>query len=579
MSLWSRLRSGYRQRRLESRYKRAQADLRRSIDALPPKLRARADGFYNLSTGMGVEGRDVTIETVFTRSRVLDVEELDAMYHGNDLFRRVTDRLPTEAMRRGYTIAVLDQGTDKRRKAEVNSDASTAINGLHSDLKVPDRLLAGAIWGRLHGGAIVVMGIDDKQETDKPVNEKAIQGIRYLDVVQRPQVTIHSWYSDRKLPSFGQPEVYKVIPLAKGRGGRIEPYLVHESRCVVFGGARTSEQFKVENQGFDHSVLQAPWDVLKANGTIWQFAALMLQVNGVGVLKVSQLAQQMSNTTGATDLQSRIEEINFTSSVMRTIALHESEDYSRVPVPLGGLSDMVSSFKSRAAAAADMDEYELWGTLPSGLSITPESRRAWYDRVQTCREHFMQPAIEKVTRYLFLSAEGPTQGKIPEAWEVRFPPLWQPTEGEKALTRKATAEADSIEIHAKVVKPEEVTVMRHGPEADDPVDLTARYEALLPDVDEETGTEEAVDPSTALNGAQVTSLVQVVQLVASGELPRETGVAIITACFPLSPEQADAVMGPVGKGFEPPPPEPAPAPFGGPPDPPPENEPPAPVPG
>lgn len=68
--------------------------------------------------------------------------------------------------------------------------------------------------------------------------------------------------------------------------------------------------------------------------------------------------------------------------------------------------------------------------------------------------------------------------------------------------------------------------------------------------------EQVVDPNAALNGAQVSSLIEVVSSVANGLLPRETGVAIIAAAFPLSPQQADALMGDVGKGFTPkPPPE------------------------
>jgi hypothetical protein len=60
---------------------------------------------------------------------------------------------------------------------------------------------------------------------------------------------------------------------------------------------------------------------------------------------------------------------------------------------------------------------------------------------------------------------------------------------------------------------------------------------------------EAVDPATALNGAQVTAMIEVINQVASGEMPRETGIQIIAASFPLSMEDAEAIMGDVGRGF------------------------------
>jgi hypothetical protein len=39
--------------------------------------------------------------------------------------------------------------------------------------------------------------------------------------------------------------------------------------------------------------------------------------------------------------------------------------------------------------------------------------------------------------------------------------------------------------------------------------------------------------------------------VATGLLPRETGIALIVAAFPLSEDQADGIMGSVGRGFVP----------------------------
>lgn len=71
---------------------------------------------------------------------------------------------------------------------------------------------------------------------------------------------------------------------------------------------------------------------------------------------------------------------------------------------------------------------------------------------------------------------------------------------------------------------------------------------------------------TAMNGAQVTSAIQIVTLVAADDLPRESGVAMLIEFFSLSPEAAERVMGSVGKTFKPNAPEP---PVGPPPGPPP----------
>lgn len=57
---------------------------------------------------------------------------------------------------------------------------------------------------------------------------------------------------------------------------------------------------------------------------------------------------------------------------------------------------------------------------------------------------------------------------------------------------------------------------------------------------------------TALNGAQVTAASQIVEKVANGLLPRDSGISQLVFFFQLSPEQAEAVMGAAGTpGFVP----------------------------
>ena len=94
------------------------------------------------------------------------------------------------------------------------------------------------------------------------------------------------------------------------------------------------------------------------------------------------------------------------------------------------------------------------------------------------RERVLRPALEHVVRLLLLSSEGPTRGVEPEGWRVEFPPLWEPTEAEKADLRLKVAQADAVYLTNGVVTPEEVASSRFpaGGEwsMDTTVDLAAR---------------------------------------------------------------------------------------------------------
>lgn len=56
---------------------------------------------------------------------------------------------------------------------------------------------------------------------------------------------------------------------------------------------------------------------------------------------------------------------------------------------------------------------------------------------------------------------------------------------------------------------------------------------------------------TALNGAQVTAMIEVVTQVALGQIPRESAVQIMQQAFLISEEEANKLLGPAGKGFKP----------------------------
>ena len=65
------------------------------------------------------------------------------------------------------------------------------------------------------------------------------------------------------------------------------------------------------------------------------------------------------------------------------------------------------------------------------------------------------------------------------------------------------------------------------------------------------GQPQQVDPTGALNGAQVTAALEIVNLVAQGQMPRESALGQLQVFFNLTEEQANSILGDVGLGFVP----------------------------
>ena len=101
------------------------------------------------------------------------------------------------------------------------------------------------------------------------------------------------------------------------------------------------------------------------------------------------------------------------------------------------------------------------------------------------------------------------------------------------------------DLEAEINEPDE-DMVREVPELDIPEqeDQDEEGEGI------ETTAETPVSAVT-LNGAQVSSLLEIIQNVAAGSLPRGSGVEIIATAFNLSPDKADSIMGSVGQGFVP----------------------------
>lgn len=67
---------------------------------------------------------------------------------------------------------------------------------------------------------------------------------------------------------------------------------------------------------------------------------------------------------------------------------------------------------------------------------------------------------------------------------------------------------------------------------------------------------------SALNGAQVASMVEIVEKVAGGSLPRDAAKAIVMRAFLVDDDGAEAILGSAGRDFVVTP-KPEASPFGG----------------
>ncbi len=578
------------------------------------ELSLRKDGWENMLTGLGTKTRDKRMSATVTTAPVLDQGTLDELYYGDDLIATIID-LPAKEMVREWIAPTVDPGTDEDGKptmeqedaAKIGKEMMEALDALNAQSKVGEAIT----WARLHGGCLIIMGIDDGQDPSEPLNEEGIKSLSWLTVIDRWDVAIHRRYQDPMADKFGEPELYQITnttastSLVDSSGRQISGFfgVIHESRVLRFDGVLTSRRRQVQLTGWSDTVVTRIWEVVRDFQAAWGGTSHLLTDFAQAVFKIKDLAHLLA--TDQEDLViRRLTLLDLARSVCRAVPIDaEHEDFERKQTPLSGLADLLDRFASRLSAAARIPVTLLMGESPAGLQATGAADiRNFYDSVSSEQEFSLRPKINRLMKLLYLSKTGPTTGQEPEGWGFVFVPLWQATEKEEAETKKTVAEADEIYIATGVLSPEEVANSRFGGQAysaETTLDPELRGESVDPEdadpnapdpeVDPTITTDpeptpaaptttdpaqdpEAVSPTTALNGAQVTSMLELVDKVAKGELPRATGVEMLTAAFPFDRDQASAIMGTVGAGFEPKATTPASAPT--PPVPPPPMPPP-----
>lgn len=427
---------------------------------------ARIDSWVSTITGLGLRGRDKVVSAFFGRPHSLDDQELEDLYNGDDLAARIVDAVVEDATRQGYSVEIdVDAATDddaaeaKRVSIEVEQDLEDRLGALS---KVGDAWA----WGRLYGGAAVLVitdeGFDAAQET--PLDLDRLRRVESLVVVDRRDLIVWRAYSDPTNPKFGQPELYQLLPRSSyGISTEVATSyaLVHETRLVVFEGVRTTSRERQANQGWSFSVLQRVYDVLRQFNVTFQAVANLTQDSSQGVFSMDGLIDMIASG-GKDDVATRMALVDLQRSVARSLVIDaEKEKFERTVAPMTGYPEVLQAFMLRLAAAARMPITVLMGQSPAGMNATGESDRLlWAQEVEAQRRRHLRPALTRLVELTFRSSEGPTSGDEPERWLVEFRPLVHMTEAEETQIRKTQAEIDHIYVTDGVLMPEEVAVNR-----------------------------------------------------------------------------------------------------------------------
>lgn len=426
-------------------------------DAAAITAQQRADGAWqNLLTGRGVQSRDRSLHTTYVGEGRIGETLLEQLYTEDGIARRVIE-LPVMEMTREWFEVKGDPTT-----VGDNVTRRTGVVGRLEEIGAKEAVRNLLRWAGVYGGAIAYMRVDDGQRFEEPLDETRIQTVDEVMVYDRFRATVRPGdiYRDPELPKYGLPQWYTIRPLDPG----LAEFRVHESRCLRMDGLPVPPRVRIGNLGWGDSVYQAAYTQLKHLGVAYAGTADVIEDFIQVVLRIKNLANLMA-TGRESVVTARLNLIDLSRSMLNSVLLDEGEGYEKHASSVAGLPDLVDRFGEALAAVTGIPLTLLLGRSPGGMNATGESdTRFFYDRIAAEQEDRLRPVLERLVRLVFLSKEGPTNGREPENWELCFKPLWQMSESEEAEIYAKRAQADSSNVSAGILDADEVANARYAKE-------------------------------------------------------------------------------------------------------------------
>ncbi len=383
---------------------------------------------------------DPITRTIFGFSARLGRTELESLYRHDWAARAVIDALPEDATREWVGLVEEDGGA----RADDLEDAVESLG-------VRDKFLQADRLARLYGGALMLLGCYDGQMLDQPLNEERINWFEFLLILDRWQTFPRAWYRDPSHPKFGMPSHYLIQPIATF-GPTITNFVVHESRLIRFDGGFLPVRLRLQNIGWNDSVLEPVYEALRQYGVTAQSGAALMEDFVTRIYTMADLAEKLG--AGQIDLvQERMRLAAGQLSVHGITVIGPEDEIRKDGTPTAGLSKLQDQYVTYLAAAARIPRIRLFGAGPSVLGASPADAemRVWYDGVRAYQKNHWDDPYKRVVRLKAIAEGLPTDG-----WETKWNPLWQLDDVTQSQVAVNHSQSHANWVSSGVLLPEEI---------------------------------------------------------------------------------------------------------------------------
>jgi phage-related protein (TIGR01555 family) len=468
--------------------------------------KANADGWGSALTGIGDALLDKRGSHDFTPMD-LSYEKCIQICESDDLGKRAAEGPVNDAFRQGYELSIAGEDDE-----ELKLDVENRLRAL----KVDTVLKKAITQKRALGGAAILIGVRDNKTMDRPLDLSKVDHIDFLTNLEPMDLVPHAYYEDPLAEKFGEVKLWRLQSFGTinaifnstasktaATAKQTKGVLIHETRLIIFNQEKISKYTTTQNPAGHYwglSIYTLIYEILRDFNVSWSAAGLLVTEFSQAVFSIENLMQLVIRDPEG--LRTRMQAMNMGRSVARAILVDTNEKFERQSINLTGLPDLLTQLSRRFCAAIDTPLGVLMGGgMKSDQAEMGDELRFYYDRLGSMQRDELGPVIRMLAEIIM---RGLRKRKLPKKWEIKWHPLWQLTEEQKANARLAQARVDAMYIKHGVLDPQTVAELRFGGEYSFDTALPTSYKApgfmALAPVGALVG---GIDPKTGLPPGEV----------------------------------------------------------------------------
>ncbi len=497
----------------------------------------RNDDWTNAVGGLG-SAQDKHLGITFAARPSLTRQELDALYRQNPIVARVVDRIVDDALRTGWEL------TDVKDAAgnDVKVDAKVLQSWL-DDLRVTQTLKTAGKWSRLYGGALIVLPIMDQ----KPPTEPAVKGSPLLPLaVVSGDKALPLWQDGGVFsPTYGRVLEYEIAGLTG------ESVRAHHSRVIPMEAVKLPIHVLQESPnsaapGWGPSVVERMFDDLGRDGAAASHAVSMMYTASLLWLKIKNYRVDRSGADGRARMQERAADMRSALNAFSLLMMDTEDELGSTSLQATGAGELIDRMRARLASTTEYPKEILFNEVQGGLNAGELSgpQEIYFASVEHWRNEELTPALDEILEWVF------AWKKIPAAsWCVEWKPLWTKSEAAIADVHAKNAAADTAYEAMGALTADEIRQTRFvlgnagGIEVSDDPEKTAEPLEIEAGAVAPVAAEAGTVADEAMNGAQIASLVEIMQLVNTKAITYEQGIGALGVAFPTLRGREANVLG------------------------------------